>query len=44
MRRNAPAYVLMRRDDDKTGLKSGAPTAEMPYSVSVPMTLGMAIR
>jgi hypothetical protein len=27
-----------------TGLNSGEPTAAMPYSVSVPMTLGMATR
>ena len=29
-------------DDERTGLKSGAPAAVMPYSVSIPKTLGMA--
>ena len=29
-------------DDDNTGLKSGWPTAAIPYSVSVPMTFGIA--
>src|SRR2546423_5987025 len=32
----------MRSDELRTGLKSGAPGAEMPYSVSIPMTLGRA--
>src|SRR5436853_2363897 len=34
----------MSMDDDSTGLKSGSPDAAMPYSVSVPMTFGMAMR
>src|SRR3954447_503717 len=34
----------MSIDDDNTGLKSGCPDAAMPYSVSVPMTFGMAMR
>ena len=32
----------IRIEDASTGLKSGCPTAAMPYSVSVPKTLGMA--
>src|SRR5919205_1297704 len=44
MRRSDPAYVLISMDDDSTGLKSGTPTAAMPYSVSVPMTFGIAIQ
>ncbi len=31
-------------EDARTGLKSGTPTAAMPYSVSVPSTFGMATR
>src|SRR5690349_18380944 len=33
----------MSIEEDSTGLKSGMPGPEMPYSVSMPMTLGMAI-
>jgi hypothetical protein len=33
----------MSRDELRTGLKSGVAGAEMPYSVSIPMTLGMAM-
>jgi hypothetical protein len=34
--------VLISSELEMTGLNSGAPIAEMPYSVSVPTTLGMA--
>ena len=44
MRRSEPAYVEIRSDDARTGLKSGDPAAAMPYSVSIPKTLGMATR
>src|SRR5437773_1080672 len=33
----------MSSDDDSTGLNSGAPGDEMPYSVSMPMTLSIAM-
>jgi hypothetical protein len=33
----------MSRDDDRTGLNSGAPGDEIPYSVSMPMTLSIAM-
>src|SRR5690349_21833745 len=33
----------MSSEEDSTGLKSPMPGPEMPYSVSMPMTLGMAI-
>ena len=36
--------MLISNEEEMTGLNSGDPTAEIPYSVSVPMTLGMAIR
>src|SRR5919198_3988331 len=33
----------MSIEEERTGLKSGMPGPEIPYSVSIPMTLGMAI-
>jgi hypothetical protein len=41
--RKLPAYAEINIEDDNTGLKSGCPDAAMPYSVSVPMTFGMAM-
>src|SRR5712691_13175598 len=43
MRRSDPAYALIRNDEDSTGLNSDAPGLEMPYSVSIPMTFGIAM-
>src|SRR6266566_6468681 len=33
----------MRKEDERTGLNSAMPGPEIPYSVSMPMTLGIAM-
>ena len=33
----------MSSEEDNTGLNSGVPGAEIPYSVSMPITFGMAM-
>src|SRR5713226_7997386 len=43
MRRSVPAYELMSNEDESTGLNSAMPGPEIPYSVSMPMTLGIAM-